>query len=99
MDLLPCPFCGGEAKYAVIEGARYSHVVECKGCASTAGGSTFPNEKYNAEKWNTRSNPQADALAEAANAIVEDHFLRGSVDVSNFNRLSTALAAYEEGKK
>lgn len=50
-ELLPCPFCGGEAN-TVLRNADDWH-VECHDCAAKSG--TYGFKKYAIEAWNTRA--------------------------------------------
>ena len=57
-SLLPCPFCGGEAKlYSIGTGSphygRY-HQVICQGCL-TATGAYWSGEQSAIDAWNTRA--------------------------------------------
>ena len=57
-DLLPCPFCGGEAKhYAFDPGDPFEpeHGVGCPGCEATMGG--FDTWEQAISAWNTRPSP------------------------------------------
>lgn len=61
-ELKPCPFCGGEAEFAIGKtgDGKDWHYIECADC-----GATGPNIKYaahnirvkeaNAEAWNRRA--------------------------------------------
>ena len=54
IDLLPCPFCGGQAKM-IYDGYRaYGYRVQCVSCEAEAGGTRYKNDEWNAERWNTR---------------------------------------------
>jgi Lar family restriction alleviation protein len=79
-DLKPCPFCGGEAYFAVgkIVDGKYWHYVECVQC-----GAMGPYVKYadhniavkpaNALAWNTRTpDPRIEALTEQLEAARAD---------------------------
>ena len=53
--LLPCPFCGGEAK---IMKAGYPHWVYCKDCGAKVHGGVVgekEGEKASVEAWNRRT--------------------------------------------
>jgi Lar family restriction alleviation protein len=70
-DLLPCPFCGGEAEYDNSDDGPYEWIA-CTEC-----GARGPTNNYNSnglggclEAWNRR--PQEDAAAlEAASVAAE----------------------------
>ena len=53
MELKPCPFCGGEAHFAV---SSDGYAVECDGelCVRNAM-QEHPSEEYAALWWNTRA--------------------------------------------
>lgn len=57
-ELLPCPFCGGEAKlYSVGTGSPHYghyHQVVCQGCL-TASGAYWSGEQSAIDAWNTRA--------------------------------------------
>ena len=51
-ELLPCPFCGGEASKRLFYGGRYG--VYCDSCSSRVGG-LFETEAEAVAAWNTRA--------------------------------------------
>lgn len=51
--LLPCPFCGGEARVEVVEGMRAHYWVQCRRC-SAVGGADSATEEQAAKLWNAR---------------------------------------------
>ncbi len=67
-ELLPCPFCGGEAQeYATMgtaEFAPYSSerdtkwCVSCRDCDCTKGESLDYTEEEAIKSWNTRKEPK-----------------------------------------
>ena len=55
-NLIPCPFCGGDAELrAESTRNRYKFVAGCCECPAIAGGSAFENKEYNTKAWNTRA--------------------------------------------
>lgn len=56
-ELLPCPFCGGEAAYGKTLGDPAHHFVNCVDClASTNRLTGCGDSKENAmESWNNRT--------------------------------------------
>lgn len=55
-ELLPCPFCGGEAEFEWIGTTRYSVIVTCADCGcSLENGETFKH----GTAWNTRPQPES----------------------------------------
>lgn len=51
-NLLPCPFCGGEAKHVSLSGLL--HGVECRSCAWSVL-PVLASEEDAARVWNTRA--------------------------------------------
>ncbi len=62
-DLLPCPFCGGEAEWK--SGGPGSAWVSCKSCPAETGDGAIPRIR---DAWNTRALPavQPDAAGLSA---------------------------------
>ena len=52
-ELLPCPFCGGEAESEFIPSFRNSHFVRCKICLSSIRGYDTKDKAIAA--WNRRT--------------------------------------------
>lgn len=50
-ELMPCPFCGGEA-YTVNDGGRY-WTVECHDCAAHTG--LYATKDFAIAAWNARA--------------------------------------------
>lgn len=72
VELLPCPFCNGEAKVHAIEKfTDYcgAYKVQCKQCDCQTG--MFTAYRMCIEAWNTRHNPDANALKVAVDALRE----------------------------
>lgn len=67
-ELLPCPFCGGEAEIVDVDPTPHyvkeGHWVICKECKASAH--VFENRDKAIEAWNTRTPEQA--IAEELNA-------------------------------
>lgn len=51
-ELLPCPFCGGKAKWKGYYTGSTSGLVECAECAACTRGVNWEEAK---ERWNTRA--------------------------------------------
>ncbi len=71
-DLLPCPFCGSEAKYKVFENilresVNFTHCDECH----IRTGDCF-NLCESIDVWNTRTNPILDKCLAFVNRISKD---------------------------
>lgn len=73
-ELLPCPFCGGEAEFFTAKNVHYAHRVRCTVCEiQTGAGSAFKNDSFNAWRWNTRTDKHQaalDALKVAGDAAI-----------------------------
>lgn len=52
-ELLPCPFCGGDAEIESIPSFRNSHFVRCKICLSSVRGYDTKDKAIAA--WNRRA--------------------------------------------
>jgi uncharacterized Zn finger protein len=72
-ELLPCPFCGGEAEHSVGRHAdgKPWHYVECVDCGATGPNSPYADHniaviQFRAEEWNARSNDLVQAAVAAA---------------------------------
>lgn len=50
-ELLPCPFCGGEARHYAP--GPTDHHIECRSCSADVSG--YMEEAVAAEAWNTRT--------------------------------------------
>lgn len=59
-ELLPCPFCGGEAEWK--SGGPGNAFVMCKSCHATTDDGSIPRIRA---AWNTRADLHQQALAEA----------------------------------
>lgn len=51
-ELLPCPFCGGKAKWKGYYTGSTSGLVECTECAACTRGGDWDEAK---ERWNARA--------------------------------------------
>lgn len=99
MDLLPCPFCGGEAEIERYGTARVSTIYQCADC----GASLETGEVRNHGKlWNTRAPSEAvlvEALEEARElveswgAYAPQYFQEKHDLAGDLVRLDAALAA------
>ncbi len=76
-ELLPCPFCGGEAGFfdKAFDGTTYAisgiEYVKCYGCDRSEG--FFYKTKYHAaNSWNTRADLHADAIRQARNEALRE---------------------------
>lgn len=81
-ELLPCPFCGGEAHFAA---SSDGYAVECDGelCLRNAM-QEHPSEEYAALWWNTRSITAAAAYGyQAAQGTCHNNSYR--IDESRFH--------------
>jgi hypothetical protein len=65
-QLLPCPFCGGEAYVASPLGFSNIRAVVCRNTACSASGPWAMRD--GAAAWNTRANPAAEALVSVLEA-------------------------------
>jgi hypothetical protein len=54
-DLMPCPFCGGEAY-------KYIASIRCRGCDVRFSTSILPEDSDMKAGWNTRTTPHAVAV-------------------------------------
>ena len=57
--LLPCPFCGGKAKWKGYYTGSTAGLVECTGCAACTRGGNWEEAK---EHWNTRWDYYGDVI-------------------------------------
>lgn len=64
-ELLPCPFCGGEAK--VIEMMEGGFSAQCTNCLTIQGVRSY---ERTVEKWNTRAYCEAEAVEEKAREFI-----------------------------
>jgi Lar family restriction alleviation protein len=58
-ELLPCPFCGGEAEFATDNGKSWA--IVCQTCIARVGGRHYPDyaeKKEMISKWNRRVDPK-----------------------------------------
>lgn len=76
-ELLPCPFCGGEAVISQYGTPRISTIVECTECACRLEtGETFSHGTI----WNTRADTaERDALREALDWAGDTLYLADSL--------------------
>ncbi len=57
-ELLPCPFCGGEADHTALDKGPYKYVVRCLDCAARV--QTVGDKDDAFRYWNTRAPAQCD---------------------------------------
>lgn len=58
-ELLPCPFCGGKAKWKGYYTGSTAGLVECTGCAACTRGGNWKEAK---EHWNARWDYYGDTI-------------------------------------
>ena len=58
-ELLPCPFCGGEAKIYNADLETY-YAVSCTNCDMAVTGAFYESEEEAAKPWNLRVPPKAE---------------------------------------
>ena len=58
-ELLPCPFCGGKAKWKGYYTGSTAGLVECTGCAACTRGGNWDEAK---ERWNARWDYYGDVI-------------------------------------
>lgn len=56
IELLPCPFCGGEAEIERIGNSRQSSIINCTDCSCTL--ESNENPEATGTDWNTRAESQ-----------------------------------------
>lgn len=59
-NLLPCPFCGGEARLlggGIFGGVAKGFSIECRDCRAMIGGFGSDNKQQAIEAWNKRHEP------------------------------------------
>ena len=107
-ELLPCPFCGGQAHFVRLDRSCYKYAIKCNTCDCTIGGSAFENNCYNASMWNTRqSSPEKADNDRCVNYedkkmkcrdIIDAAIESGSdslvIELANGQRLSTSDYSY-----
>lgn len=94
--LLPCPFCGGEAKIALGEHDFDGAEVQCTSCYATGG--HFADDKegiFASDHWNRRATPAQEVRQEAVAEVVHgDPYEDGSPNPCK--RLSWSLGNCED---
>lgn len=84
-DILPCPFCGGEAMLG--KDSELRDVICCLECEAKTGG--FDSDKQAILRWNTRVNDRKnDPLL-----FIED----GSVDLADLKGVPVTPVIYRRG--
>lgn len=75
-ELLPCPFCGGEAKlYSIGTGSPHYghyHQVVCQGCL-TASGPYWSGEQSAIDAWNARYHSEFEETVIKAWKEIQDY--------------------------
>ena len=66
-ELLPCPFCGGDAEVERIGTARVSMIVACQNCGCRLESNEVPETSLKDVRWNTRTPPKLAAVCETCN--------------------------------
>ena len=115
VQLLPCPFCGGDAKYEAEGEWQYYDVwsVECQVCgASVCGNADMRVSGASAKAeaiaaWNTRHTATAEALEAMREAKARFYApcACGGVDVCGYHRSkqfyndSRRIRAYQTGQQ
>lgn len=88
-ELLPCPFCGGEAKlYSVGTGSPHYghyHQVVCQGCL-TASGAYWSGEQSAIDAWNTRYHSEFEKTVIKAWKEIKDYTERTCKNVDEYAR-------------
>ncbi len=113
--LLPCPFCGGEAKIIshgkpyrkVLGGQTYRTTVGCSICTANVSQAAFSKDKSCEEAaaaWNRRTNPPPLPLTveqlKALNAEPLKHWVWIEIlDTSAFSAYYRTYADYTDGKE
>ena len=96
--LLPCPFCGGEAKMKFI--AAVLHTVACEKCKASCD--VLRTKADTIASWNTRHTPQASKTQKAAADVLAAQEAKGVVnhgktlDTATLTALELAINAQEE---
>ena len=65
-ELLPCPFCSGEARLlggGIIDGIERGYMVECHDCHASTKKFGADNAQEAIEAWNTRAEQPTVAVA------------------------------------
>lgn len=109
LELMPCPFCGGEPRIERKGTARASMIIICDDCGcKVESGDVLGLTKPESLKWNLRFNPmldiicadsknvraQRDELREALRALLSDVDDGLSFDITKAN----ARAVLSKGK-
>ena len=95
MELLNCPFCGGEAElWRSNETHKRKAWIACMGRCAVLITSEHKTDEEARDAWNTRATSEADALRAAAKAVIDrwdstDWKAAPTADV--MNELRTAL--------
>ena len=78
-ELLPCPFCGGEAEWKI--GGPGCAFISCKSCPAETGDGSIPRIRT---AWNTRADLHQQAIA-AAYKDAKD-YLTGEASYAQWDR-------------
>lgn len=67
IELLPCPFCGGEAEHGLDHTVEENHYIMCTRCCFDIGRFQHGDEYINV--WNARANLQGEWIKRLEGAL------------------------------
>ena len=100
-NLLPCPFCGGEAEFECLGTSRCSSIVACQNC----GCRVEANEvgEFNGDHWNRRLGVvkmTKDPLVTFTDAIYDKWVMKPQEEIAYLKeQLKLACQYLAEGKR